>query len=75
MEFPSDKNLYNNDEQFMLGDAILVRPVLESKVNKVKVILPGKEVIIIKNIIIHVFLTDLKKLNRRYFNLILNVYF
>ncbi|XP_038643387.1 neutral alpha-glucosidase AB-like isoform X2 [Scyliorhinus canicula] len=42
VQFPDDVNTYSLDDQYMLGDALLVRPVLEPDVRGVQVYLPGK---------------------------------
>ncbi|XP_041037951.1 neutral alpha-glucosidase AB-like isoform X1 [Carcharodon carcharias] len=42
VQFPSDVNTFSLDDQYMLGDALLVRPVLEPDVRGVQVYLPGK---------------------------------
>uniref|UniRef100_UPI00398F29BD neutral alpha-glucosidase AB-like n=1 Tax=Pristiophorus japonicus TaxID=55135 RepID=UPI00398F29BD len=42
VEFPEDVETFNLDEQYMLGNALLVRPVLEQDARGVQVYLPGK---------------------------------
>ncbi len=41
LEFPADENVYGIEDEFMLGDAILVAPVLEDYVNTRNVYLPA----------------------------------
>jgi len=40
MQFPNESGLADNEQQFMLGDAILVVPVVEEGIEKVQVELP-----------------------------------
>lgn len=42
VEFPTDRNTFTIDNEFLIGDSILVRPVTEPGVNEVKVYLPGQ---------------------------------
>lgn len=41
VEFPQDVDTFSLDEQYMLGSALLVRPVLEQNAHGVQVYLPG----------------------------------
>lgn len=40
-EFPAEEDTYTIDDEYMLGNALLVRPVVEPGVSSVKVYLPG----------------------------------
>jgi alpha-glucosidase (family GH31 glycosyl hydrolase) len=40
-EYPLDKAAYELDDQFLLGDVLLVRPVMEAGVKKVNIYLPS----------------------------------
>ncbi|XP_039761408.1 neutral alpha-glucosidase AB [Pararge aegeria] len=42
-EFPKEEATFTIDNQYLLGDKLLIRPVLEEGVTSVKVYLPGKE--------------------------------
>ncbi|XP_013145415.1 PREDICTED: neutral alpha-glucosidase AB [Papilio polytes] len=42
-EYPNEEETYTIDDQYLLGDKLLVRPVLEAGVKSVKVYLPGRE--------------------------------
>ncbi|XP_048380858.2 neutral alpha-glucosidase AB isoform X2 [Stegostoma tigrinum] len=42
VQFPDDMNTFSLDDQYMLGDALLVRPVMEPSVRGIQVYLPGK---------------------------------
>ncbi|XP_049882112.1 neutral alpha-glucosidase AB isoform X2 [Pectinophora gossypiella] len=42
-EFPEERDTYAIDDQYLLGDKLLVRPVTEPGVSSVKVYLPGKD--------------------------------
>ncbi|XP_045781311.1 neutral alpha-glucosidase AB isoform X1 [Maniola jurtina] len=42
-EFPKEEATFTIDNQYLLGDKLLIRPVLEQGVSSVKVYLPGKE--------------------------------
>nr|AQW43007.1 aNeutral alpha-glucosidase AB [Nilaparvata lugens] len=41
-EFPADRNTFTIDNEFLIGDSILVRPVTEQGATEVKVYLPGQ---------------------------------
>eukprot|EP01132_Coremiostelium_polycephalum_P008341 gene8341-10246_t len=41
VEFPENEALYSTDDQFMVGSALLVRPVTHEGQKSVKVVLPG----------------------------------
>ncbi|GBP26287.1 Neutral alpha-glucosidase AB [Eumeta japonica] len=41
--FPQEKETYTIDNQYLLGDKLLVRPVVEQGVTSVQVYLPGRE--------------------------------
>lgn len=43
MHFPKEPELFAIDTQYMIGDALLVRPVIEEGVTSVNVVLPGDE--------------------------------
>lgn len=43
MEYPKDKSTYTIDNQFLLGDALLVRPITNQGENDVSVYFPGNE--------------------------------
>jgi alpha-D-xyloside xylohydrolase len=40
VEFPDDKNTYDLDDEFMLGDALLIAPVLQDYISSRKIYLP-----------------------------------
>lgn len=40
LEFPNDSNLLTTDDQYMIGDSLLVRPVTEANTQRVSVYLP-----------------------------------
>ncbi|CAH2061938.1 unnamed protein product, partial [Iphiclides podalirius] len=42
-EYPKEEETFTIDDQYLLGDKLLVRPVLEAGAKSVKVYLPGKE--------------------------------
>ncbi|XP_045457347.1 neutral alpha-glucosidase AB [Melitaea cinxia] len=42
-EYPKEQETYTIDNEYLLGDKLLVRPVLEAGVTSVKVYLPGKD--------------------------------
>ena len=49
--FPSDKNVFTMDDQYMVGNALLVKPVTESGITSMDIYFPGEgEVIILKDI-------------------------
>lgn len=41
-EFPQDESTFSIEDSFMIGDALLVKPVVESGVTNLNVYLPGK---------------------------------
>lgn len=41
VEFPRDKNTYNMDDQFIVGDSLLVHPITEQYAKTVELYLPG----------------------------------
>lgn len=43
LEFPNDENTYNLDGQFMLGDAMLIAPVLDDYICETSLYLPSGE--------------------------------
>ncbi|RUS82149.1 hypothetical protein EGW08_010083 [Elysia chlorotica] len=45
MEFPSEANIFEKDDEFMTGSAILVKPVTEEGQTSVSVYFPGKDVV------------------------------
>ena len=40
-EFPEDENAFGIDNEYMLGDALLVHPIVKPNVNHENVYLPG----------------------------------
>ncbi|KAI1725884.1 glycosyl hydrolases family 31 domain-containing protein [Ditylenchus destructor] len=42
-QFPDDESTYDEEREFMVGPAILVRPVMEPDVKSVSLYLPGKQ--------------------------------
>ncbi|XP_068624304.1 neutral alpha-glucosidase AB [Battus philenor] len=42
-EYPNEEETYTIDDQYLLGDKLLVRPVLEAGVKSVNVYLPGRD--------------------------------
>lgn len=45
MEFPEDVHCYDEEQEFMLGDALLIRPVLDADTTSGSAYLPGKGVV------------------------------
>ena len=41
VEFPRDKNTWASEDQFMVGDSLLVHPVTEQGATSVQLYLPG----------------------------------
>ena len=41
VEFPRDKNTWGTEDQFMVGDCLLVHPVTEQAASSVQLYLPG----------------------------------
>lgn len=41
VEFPRDKNTYGMDDQFLIGNSLLVHPITEQYATTVEVYLPG----------------------------------
>jgi alpha 1,3-glucosidase len=46
VEFPDDAETYSMEDQFMLGNALLIKPVTKSQQTSVNVYLPGTQVCI-----------------------------
>lgn len=44
MEFPNDVNTFAMDDQFMLGDALMIKPVTSNDQTSVDVYLPHRNV-------------------------------
>uniref|UniRef100_A0A914X4X0 Glucosidase II subunit alpha n=1 Tax=Plectus sambesii TaxID=2011161 RepID=A0A914X4X0_9BILA len=44
LEFPQDENCYDEEREFLVGNALLVRPVMDAGATSVSLYLPGKEV-------------------------------
>ncbi|CDW51930.1 Glyco hydro 31 and Gal mutarotas 2 domain contain ing protein [Trichuris trichiura] len=42
-EFPDDEHTFSEEEQFMLGNALMVMPVVQAGISSVNVYLPGKD--------------------------------
>jgi len=47
LTFPDDENTYGMDDQFMVGESLLVKPVTEQGQNEISVYLPTTSVCII----------------------------
>ncbi|XP_061156388.1 neutral alpha-glucosidase C isoform X2 [Syngnathus typhle] len=43
IEFPQEKNLFSMEHQYMLGEALMVCPVIESGISQLEVLFPGAE--------------------------------
>lgn len=41
VEFPADRSIFANDDQYFVGSALLVRPVTQSSVTVVEAYLPS----------------------------------
>lgn len=46
VEFPEDEACFDMDVQYMVGSALLVKPVTESQVTETKVYLPESAVLV-----------------------------
>jgi len=44
-QYPQDKETFGIDNEYLLGDKLLVRPVLHQGVNKVDVYFPAKKMV------------------------------
>ena len=60
VEFPRDKNTWATEDQFMIGDCLLVHPVTEQGATSVQLYLPGATTVSNINII-HIALCNLSK--------------
>ncbi len=43
-EFPKDEKTFDMDDQFMLGPALVIKPVLQPQQNLISVYLPAESV-------------------------------
>ena len=43
-EFPKDEKTFDMDDQFMLGPALVIKPVLQLQQNRISVYLPEESV-------------------------------
>ena len=44
-EFPSESSTFGSEDSFMVGNALLVRPVVNPGVNNINVYLPGRKLL------------------------------
>lgn len=42
LEFQEDEGSYDEDRQFMVGNALLVKPIIEPKATQASIYLPGR---------------------------------
>ena len=48
IEYPRDRNTYNMEEQFLVGDDLMVRPITQQNSQAVQIYLPGSQLVSVR---------------------------